>query len=168
MGEIQVRGPWVIQAYYDNPESADRFTADGWFRTGDVATVDPEGYVQITDRTKDLIKSGGEWISSIDVETMIMGHPKVLEAAVIAVAHPKWVERPLACVVPEARVGPAQPSGDHRLPSAPAGEVGAARRGRPARRGAQDQRGQVRQEGPATSASRTGRRRRECGIQTPT
>ena len=64
MGEIQVRGPWIVRAYYDNPGSADRFTADGWFRTGDVATIDPEGYVQITDRTKDLIKSGGEWISS--------------------------------------------------------------------------------------------------------
>jgi fatty-acyl-CoA synthase len=100
MGEMQVRGPWVIQAYYDSPESADRFTDDGWFKTGDVATVDPEGYVQITDRTKDLIKSGGEWISSIDVEVLIMSHPKVLEAAVIAVPHPKWVERPLACVVP--------------------------------------------------------------------
>ncbi len=104
MGEMQVRGPWVAASYYNNPESADRFTADGWFRTGDVAVVDPEGYVQITDRTKDLIKSGGEWISSIDVETMIMGHPKVLEAAVIAVAHPKWVERPLACVVPKPGV----------------------------------------------------------------
>ena len=104
MGEIQVRGPWIIRSYYDNPESADRFTANGWFRTGDVATIDPEGYVRITDRTKDLIKSGGEWISSIDVETMIMGHPKVLEAAVIAVPHPKWVERPLACVVPRPGV----------------------------------------------------------------
>ncbi len=104
MGEIQVRGPWVAAAYYNNPESADRFTADGWFRTGDVAVIDPEGYVQITDRTKDLIKSGGEWISSIDVEVMIMGHPKVLEAAVIAVPHPKWVERPLACVVPKPGV----------------------------------------------------------------
>ena len=99
MGEIQVRGPWVIRSYYNNPDSADRFTADGWFRTGDVAMVDSEGYVQITDRTKDLIKSGGEWISSIDVEVMIMSHPKVLEAAVIAVPHPRWVERPLACVV---------------------------------------------------------------------
>jgi fatty-acyl-CoA synthase len=110
MGEIQVRGPWVIRSYYDNPESADRFTADGWFRTGDVAAVDPEGYVIITDRTKDLIKSGGEWISSIDVETMIMGHPKVLEAAVIAVPHPRWMERPLACVVPKPgeRVEPAE------------------------------------------------------------
>ena len=104
MGEIQVRGPWVAASYYNNPESADRFTADGWFRTGDVAVIDAEGYVQITDRTKDLIKSGGEWISSIDVEVMIMGHPKVLEAAVIAVPHPKWVERPLACVVPKPGV----------------------------------------------------------------
>ena len=101
MGELQVRGPWVVSAYYDNPESAERFTADGWFRTGDVATIDAEGYVQITDRTKDLIKSGGEWISSVDVENLIMSHPKVLEAAVIAVPHPKWVERPLACVVPK-------------------------------------------------------------------
>jgi len=101
MGEMQVRGPWVAASYYNNPESADRFTSDGWFRTGDVAVIDPEGYVQITDRTKDLIKSGGEWISSIDVEVMIMSHPKVLEAAVIAVPHPKWVERPLACVVPK-------------------------------------------------------------------
>jgi fatty-acyl-CoA synthase len=101
MGEIQVRGPWITAGYYNSPESADRFTADGWFRTGDVATIDPEGYVQITDRTKDLIKSGGEWISSVDLETMIMGHPKVLEAAVIAVPHPRWVERPLACVVPK-------------------------------------------------------------------
>ena len=101
MGELQVRGPWVVASYYDNPESADRFTGDGWFRTGDVATIDAEGYIQITDRTKDLIKSGGEWVSSVDVENMIMSHPKVLEAAVIAVPHPKWVERPLACVVPK-------------------------------------------------------------------
>ncbi|HYB44857.1 MAG TPA: long-chain fatty acid--CoA ligase [Candidatus Methylomirabilis sp.] len=98
-GEIQVRGPWVTSGYYDNPEGQAQFTADGWFRTGDVATIDPEGYVQITDRTKDLIKSGGEWISSVDLETTIMGHPKVLEAAVIAVPHEKWQERPLACVV---------------------------------------------------------------------
>ncbi len=110
MGELQVRGPWVVASYYDNPESADRFTADGWFRTGDVATIDEEGYVQITDRTKDLIKSGGEWVSSVDVENLIMSHPKVLEAAVIAVPHPKWVERPLACVVPKpgAALEPAE------------------------------------------------------------
>src|SRR5262245_26069767 len=100
-GEIQVRGPWITSGYYNNPAGAAQFTADGWFRTGDVAVVDPEGYMQITDRTKDLIKSGGEWISSVDMETTIMGHPRVLEAAVIAVPHDKWVERPLACVVPK-------------------------------------------------------------------
>ena len=166
MGEIQVRGPWIIRPYYDNPESADRFTADGWFRTGDVATIDPEGYVQITDRTKDLIKSGGEWISSIDVETMIMGHPKVLEAAVIAVPHPKWVERPLACVVPKPGRDAGAP-GDPRLPAPPAGQVGAARRGRPARVGAQDQRGQVRQEGPAAALQGLDAAGRERCVQAP-
>ena len=101
VGEIQVRGPWVTSGYYNNPAGAAQFTDDGWFRTGDVASIDPDGYVQITDRTKDLIKSGGEWISSVDMESTIMGHPKVLEAAVIAVPHEKWVERPLACVVPK-------------------------------------------------------------------
>ena len=105
MGELQVRGPWVARSYYEHPEGAVQFTADGWFRTGDVVTIDPEGYIQITDRTKDLIKSGGEWISSLDMEGLLMAHPKVLEAAVIAIPHPKWVERPLACVVarPEHR-----------------------------------------------------------------
>ena len=101
MGEIQVRGPWIVKSYYDNPESADRFTDDGWFRTGDIATIDAEGYIQITDRTKDVIKSGGEFMSSVALENLIMGHPDVLEAAVIAVPHPRWIERPLACVVPK-------------------------------------------------------------------
>ncbi|MBI4607445.1 MAG: long-chain fatty acid--CoA ligase [Candidatus Rokubacteria bacterium] len=101
MGELQVRGPWVVKGYYNNPDSAKSFTPDGWFKTGDVVTIDPEGYIQIMDRTKDLIKSGGEWISSVDMESLLMAHPKVLEAAVIAVPHAKWVERPLACVVPK-------------------------------------------------------------------
>jgi fatty-acyl-CoA synthase len=101
LGELQVRGPWVVRAYYENPEGARQFTEDGWFRTGDVVSIDPEGYIQISDRTKDLIKSGGEWISSLDLESLLMAHPKVLEAAVIAVPHPKWMERPLACVVPK-------------------------------------------------------------------
>ena len=101
VGEIQVRGPWIASGYYNNPAGDAQLTADGWFRTGDVAAIDSEGYVQITDRTKDLIKSGGEWISSVDLETTIMGHPKVLEAAVIAVPHERWQERPLACVVPK-------------------------------------------------------------------
>jgi acyl-CoA synthetase (AMP-forming)/AMP-acid ligase II len=99
-GELQVRGPWIIRSYYNDERSPQSFI-DGWFRTGDVVTIDPEGFVQIVDRTKDVIKSGGEWISSQDLENAIMAHPKVMEAAVIAVAHPKWQERPLACVVPK-------------------------------------------------------------------
>jgi acyl-CoA synthetase (AMP-forming)/AMP-acid ligase II len=99
MGELHVRGPWIAKSYYKNPAEADKFTMDGWFRTGDVVTVDGEGYVRITDRSKDLIKSGGEWISSVDLENALMGHPAVKEAAVVAVRHPKWDERPVACVV---------------------------------------------------------------------
>jgi fatty-acyl-CoA synthase len=99
MGELHVRGPWIAKSYFQNPAEADKFTADGWFRTGDIATIDPEGYMRITDRTKDLIKSGGEWISSVDLENALMGHPAVKEAAVVAVAHPRWGERPVACVV---------------------------------------------------------------------
>jgi fatty-acyl-CoA synthase len=98
-GELQVRGPWIIRQYYNDPRNDESFM-DGWFRTGDVAIIDHEGYVQLVDRTKDMVKSGGEWISSVDLENAIMGHPKVAEAAVIAVAHPKWTERPLACVAP--------------------------------------------------------------------
>ena len=100
MGEVQVRGPWVTCGYYNDARSASAF-CDGWFCTGDVATIDPEGYVQLVDRAKDVIKSGGEWISSVDLENAIMGHPKVLEAAVVAIDHPKWQERPLALVVPK-------------------------------------------------------------------
>jgi Acyl-CoA synthetases (AMP-forming)/AMP-acid ligases II len=99
MGELQVRGPWVAGSYHNHPGAADSWTADGWFRTGDVATIDPHGYVKITDRVKDLIKSGGEWISSVDLENALMAHPAVAEAAVVGVAHPKWQERPLAVVV---------------------------------------------------------------------
>ena len=97
-GELEVRGPWVASAYYKMDQS-DRWTKDGWFRTGDVVTIDAEGYVKITDRVKDLIKSGGEWISSVDVENAIVAHEAVKEAAVIAVPHPKWVERPVAVIV---------------------------------------------------------------------
>jgi fatty-acyl-CoA synthase len=99
MGELHVRGPCVAGSYFKNPAEADKFTMDGWFRTGDVVTIDPEGYVRITDRSKDLIKSGGEWISSVEIENALMGHPAVKEAAVVAVSHPKWSERPVACVV---------------------------------------------------------------------
>lgn len=99
MGEVQVRGPWIAERYYKRPEEDEKWTADGWFRTGDVVTINKEGFIRIVDRTKDLIKSGGEWISSVDVENAIVAHPAVREAAVIAVPHPKWAERPLACVV---------------------------------------------------------------------
>ncbi len=101
MGELQTRGPWITSGYYNDPRSEQAFS-DGWFRTGDVATIDSEGYMQIMDRTKDLVKSGGEWISSVDLENAIMAHPKVAEAAVIAIFHPKWQERPLACIAPLA------------------------------------------------------------------
>jgi fatty-acyl-CoA synthase len=101
MGELQVRGPWIADSYYNPEEPPTSWTNDGWFHTGDVVTIDAEGYVKITDRTKDLIKSGGEWISSVDLENALMGHPDVREAAVIAIAHEKWQERPLACVVIE-------------------------------------------------------------------
>jgi acyl-CoA synthetase (AMP-forming)/AMP-acid ligase II len=100
MGEVQVRGPWVIKQYFKVERTPDQFTADGWFRTGDVATISPDGYMNITDRTKDLIKSGGEWISSVALENALMAHPSVMEAVVIAVPDAKWGERPLAAVVP--------------------------------------------------------------------
>jgi len=97
-GELKVRGPWVVSAYYGQQPGAE-LDADGWFATGDVALIDAEGYVQITDRSKDVIKSGGEWISSIDLENLAVGHPKVKEAAVIGAYHSKWQERPLLVVV---------------------------------------------------------------------
>jgi fatty-acyl-CoA synthase len=98
-GELQVRGPWIASEYYDDERSPESFTEDGWLKTGDVAVIDTHGYIRLVDRTKDVIKSGGEWISSVDLENELMGHPKVAEAAVIGIAHPKWSERPLACVV---------------------------------------------------------------------
>ena len=101
MGELLVRGPWIVSGYFDDAEaSAAAIEADGWFHTGDVATIDPDGYMQITDRRKDVIKSGGEWISSIDLENAAVAHDDVAEAAVIAVPHPRWGERPLLIVAP--------------------------------------------------------------------
>ena len=99
MGELEVRGPWIAGSYYKRPDAAEQFTDDGWFRTGDIVTIDASGSMKIEDRSKDLIKSGGEWISSIDLENTLMSHPAVAEAAVIAVPHVKWTERPLAVVV---------------------------------------------------------------------
>ena len=100
-GELWFRGPWVAKEYVQDDRSAETFV-DDWYRSGDIAAVDPDGYIQIVDRVKDMVKSGGEWISSVDLESAIMAHPDVLEAAVIAVPHPQWQERPLACVVPRA------------------------------------------------------------------
>ena len=97
-GHLMVRGPWITNGYYQG-EGGEILDADGFFDTGDVATIDADGYMQITDRSKDVIKSGGEWISSIDLENAAMGHPGIAEAAVIGVAHPKWQERPLLVVV---------------------------------------------------------------------
>lgn len=98
-GALQVRGPWVCSDYYRLDGDAGAHTADGWFDTGDVAKIDADGFMQITDRTKDVIKSGGEWISSIEIENVAVGHPAVAEAAVIGISHPKWTERPLLILV---------------------------------------------------------------------
>ena len=98
-GELQAAGPWITATYYDDERAPQSFTEDGWLKTGDVAVIDSNGYVRIVDRTKDVVKSGGEWISSVELENEIMAHPGVAEAAVIGVAHPKWSERPLAAVV---------------------------------------------------------------------
>lgn len=112
LGELHVRGPWAAASYFNAPGTEDRWTADGWLRTGDIATIDAEGYVQIADRAKDLIKSGGEWISSVDLENALVAHPAVREAGVIAVPHPKWDERPVAVVV--LRPGHAATPGELR------------------------------------------------------
>ncbi|MSP34231.1 MAG: fatty-acid--CoA ligase [Limnohabitans sp.] len=106
VGELQVRGPFITGSYHHVPVSEDKFTDDGWLRTGDVASVDTMGFVRITDRTKDLIKSGGEWISSVDLENALMAHPGIAEAAVIAIPDEKWSERPLACVVAKPGLAP--------------------------------------------------------------
>ncbi len=98
VGEVEVRGPWITAGYH-GVDAAEKFSEDGWLKTGDVAVIEPNGFMQIVDRTKDVIKSGGEWISSVDLENAIIGHPDVLEAAVIGVPDEKWSERPLACVV---------------------------------------------------------------------
>jgi fatty-acyl-CoA synthase len=108
VGELLVRGPWIVSGYFENAEAtAAAVEPDGWFHTGDVASIDPDGYMQISDRRKDVIKSGGEWISSIDLEVAAMAHDDVGEAAAIAIAHPRWGERPLLIVTPR----PGMPAG---------------------------------------------------------
>jgi len=99
-GEIHVRGPWIASGYFDDEDATARgITDDGWLRTGDIATIDPDGYVTIRDRSKDVIKSGGEWISSIELENVAVAHPDIAEAAAIGVPHPTWSERPVLFVV---------------------------------------------------------------------
>jgi len=98
-GEIILRGPWITKGYYNVPETQNSFTEDGYFKTGDAGSIDGEGYLKITDRIKDVIKSGGEWISSIDMENTLVSHPSILESAVVGIPHPKWDERPLALIV---------------------------------------------------------------------
>jgi fatty-acyl-CoA synthase len=100
-GELLFKGPWIADGYYNDPRTEETFI-DGWYHSGDIASLSPEGYIQIGDRVKDMVKSGGEWISSVDLETAIIGHPGVLEAAVIGIPHERWQERPLACVVANA------------------------------------------------------------------
>jgi fatty-acyl-CoA synthase len=109
VGELQLRGPWVARQYYEDPDTQGKWTDDGWLRTGDVATIDPEGFIEVVDRLKDLVKSGGEWISSVALENALVGHPGVREAAVIAVPHPKWGERPIAFVVAREGVTLSEP-----------------------------------------------------------
>ena len=98
--EIQVRGPWIARGYHNGYDPG-KLTEDGWFRTGDVAKITPDGYIVIVDRTKDVIKSGGEWISSVELENAVMAHPKIMEAAVIGLPHSKWDERPVVYAVPK-------------------------------------------------------------------
>jgi fatty-acyl-CoA synthase len=105
-----VKGAWVADGYYKVQRGPESFTEDGWFRTGDVVTIDEDGFVQIADRTKDLVKSGGEWISSVALEGALMAHAGVLEAAVIAIPDERWGERPLAVVVREAQGESATPA----------------------------------------------------------
>ena len=153
VGEFEIRGPWITGSYYKDEDPA-KFH-DGWLRTGDVGTLDGQGYMTISDRTKDVIKSGGEWISSVELENAVMAHPDVFEAAVIAVPDPKWSERPLVAVVPKP--GPlARPGRPGGLPGRPRAPLVAARPVGLHRPGAQDERREVRQEGHA------GRLRRRC------
>ena len=126
VGELLVRGPWIVGAYYEDEEAtAASIEKDGWFHTGDVASIDPDGYLQLTDRRKDVIKSGGEWISSIDLENAAVAHETVGEAAAIAVPHPKWGERPLLIVTPRAGMPPGHKPEPRRADRVPGGKISA-------------------------------------------
>ena len=153
MGELEVRGPWVARSYYEAPEGDDKFTDDGWFKTGDIVTIDRFGFIKITDSSKDLIKSGGEWISSVELENALMAHPAVSQAAVIAIPHEKWDERPLAAIV--LKEGESATEDDlHSPPRKGLRQVLAARRLRVRRVHPDDRYGQV----PEAEAARAVRR----------
>ncbi len=153
MGELEVRGPSVSSAYFESDEGADRWTEDGWFKTGDVVTIHPDGFVEVQDRAKDLVKSGGEWISTVALENALMGHPAVAEAAVIAVADEKWSERPLAVVVlREGEEASARRAA--RVPRAELREVVASRSLRVRRRDPEDRSRQVPQDRAARAVLR--------------
>ena len=147
MGELECRGPWITASYYHD-DAPEKFH-DGWLRTGDVGTLDAAGFIRLTDRAKDVIKSGGEWISSMELENLIMAHPAVAEAAVIGVPDDRWGERPLAAVVlrPDAR--PATPDELRALPRRADPALAAPRALGLHRRGPQDLRRQVQEDDPA-------------------
>jgi len=152
VGELEVRGPWIAASYFrvDDP---DKFH-DGWLRTGDIGNLTPDGYLTLTDRAKDVIKSGGEWISSVELENQLMSHPDVLEAVVVGVPDDKWGERPLAAVV--IREGHSVTAADLRaFPRRPGGALAGTRALDVHRRGTQDVGREVRQEG-GTAALREG------------
>jgi acyl-CoA synthetase (AMP-forming)/AMP-acid ligase II len=152
VGELLVRGPWIVAGYYkDDKATKAAIDEEGWFRTGDVCSIDPDGYLRVTDRAKDVIKSGGEWISSIDVENAAMGHPDVAEAAVIGLPHPKWSERPLDRG-PQGGDEAHERSAD-RVPLGPHGQMDAARRCRVHRRAAAYGDGQAAQDEAARDLS---------------
>ena len=148
-GELQCRGNWIASDYYDDERSRESFTDDGWLKTGDVATVNERGFVRLVDRTKDLIKSGGEWISSVELENELMAHPKIAEAAVIGVAHERWGEAPLACASWSLRGEDLTEDEVLVVPRGQDRQVADAQGRRVDRRGPQDQRRQVLEEDPA-------------------
>ena len=157
-GEIEVRGPWVTAGYYKDP-APDKFR-DGWLRTGDVGRIDAHGYITISDRAKDVVKSGGEWISTLELESAILTHPAVREVAVIAAPDERWGERPLACIT--LRTGPVgDPGGAPGPPGRPGGQVVAARAVGVPGRGTPHQRRQARQEAAARAPRRRRPRRRD-------
>ena len=158
VGELKVRGNWVISGYFKG-EGGEVVDKDGWLGTGDVGTIDPDGYVQLTDRLKDVIKSGGEWISSIEIENLAMSHPDVFEAAVIAVEHPVWQERPLLIVHPREGRKPTK-AALSQVPLRKTGEVAAAGRCRVRRRSPAYRDGQAAQDGIAPAIPRASRGKR--------